>query len=482
MSESTSAAPERARPVRRSDPPGTDRGMATWRRGVARAVERGPVVHVGIGVDDVAALVAAGADVRAAVAVHPSGAAPATHPTVPTLAVPARALGSFALQAGGFSEAVDAAAPAIVGFLDEHDPTGEAVVVGTLSAPTHGIGRREAWVPPSHLASALEAKSSTGSPLSDAVRWVPAEAGPAHADEAWWRSVTERLGAERVVVQEVGLSAAGERTWLCADLAQAQAALRSCTRGARVSPWLEGISANVCGVVARSGDVLALPPSRQVMMAPAGHTVYVGNAVGGRWSDGLEELTEAVCAAGREMAQRGYVGLFGLDAIVGSSGAWFHDLNARLNGAVSAIGLRAPILAGTMLLSGWGADADLDLAAQELRRALDERPAARWILYAPIGSGAAASGAAPPEGLYRVDPTAPHAELVGPADLEAVDGDLAVLRHRAVLNAEVRPGDRVGVGVASLFLAPDLSDALVAAHGDQAVARVLTALRGATRA
>jgi hypothetical protein len=453
-----------------------------WQAGVRAAASRSTLAYVGPGTTYCNRLIDVGANVVAAVAVVPEGVPMPDPPSAPTHTLIAATRSGLDLQAETFGRTLELAASGVSAFLDEHDPGQDAAVVGVLGVPSEAIGARPPWVSGAAIARDLECKHPTSAVLDGVLPWIPGEAAPAHPDERWWRDTTSRMATDRLVLQRAGLSSGGAGTWCCSSWSEAAAALASCPT-ARVSPFVDGVSANVMGCVTIDGTVIAFPPTRQLMVTEGdGQQVYVGNVAGGRWVEGLEEMTDHARCAGSAMAAMGFVGPFGIDALVGDDGPRYHDLNARLNGAAHAFDLDQPVVVGLMLAEAWMPAAGAASVEAELHRAVGERPIARWWLTGPV-STARTVGPVPAAGLHRIDPAVPATVLIesDPSpDPLAVAGDVAFLRPRTVPHATLLPGDRLVL--ADLWCTPELSDELFDHHGDQALPRLVTAFQAAAPA
>lgn len=449
-----------------------------WRGAIAEVVAQGPFVVLATGVDPSLDLRTSGATVVAQVRIGPvasratTRSAPAVVPTL-DLQAPGTELD---VQAEGFGRALEDPCNDLAGFFDCHDPHRAARLVTTHSTPTAAAADRECWASGPELARHLETKRSTGALLASTVPWVPGITVPERLDERWWREATSG-DACGVVVQRAGLSAGGEATWLCATLDEARAALAACD-AVRVSPWLGGLPINVVGVVARGGEVLVLPPSRQLVVPDVTRRpLYCGNAFD--WDDPTlcAEVETHARATGRVLAGLGFAGFFGLDGLLTPDGIRYHDLNARINGAVLAVDAHVPVLVGGMLLSGWGTPERIAAAEAEVRAALDAAPIARWrITSTRARSGPLAR--VPRSGRYRLDPAGPSLSLLEIDDRPTgagVEGDVVVVRPRAVSGTWADAGARAPL--ADLLCAPAMADTLVAMHGVEVIDRLADAVQ-----
>lgn len=438
-----------------------------WHSGIARAIAGRRFVFVGSGVALAEGLRAHGADVAAIVVVVAAGAPPAEHRAVPVISMTAPTPSWLVLQAEAFPSTLVGGRDRIRRLLDAVDPDGTAVVVGNVTVPAAIADGRTSWAPESATAAAVEAKLPTGSPVSSAVPWIPSLPVPPVVGRRWWDDTSRAFGAERVVVQRLGPGAGGITTWVCDGPAAASAAVAACGgRGARVSPFVDGVPVNVMAVVVHGG-VLVLPPTRQIVMTIDGQPIYAGNDTS--CCPARDRLIEGARVAGSVLASRGYRGPFGLDAIVTPDGAaLFHDLNARVNGAVHAFSLRLPVYIGTLVAPGWVTPATIDDAEREVAASVHDRPLARWSLTVRPDEETTL-GAVPGPATCRVDVDGGVLVQVGAEDPAAVGGDRVVVRPRVAAGTRLAPG--VDVTVADMWCEPMLSGDVIARYGDQASAR-----------
>jgi hypothetical protein len=262
---------------------------------------------------------------------------------------------------------------------------------------------------------------------------------------------------------------------VCGSAAQAIAAIER-AGASRVAPYLDGISVNVMGAVGAHGSVMVLPPTRQLLDLRAGRPIYAGNTFAGVPDGGSRALVDAARRAGHELAARGYLGAFGLDAIVDGTGRLvFHDLNARVNGAVHAFDLHFPALAGLLAAAGWVVPDLVTPAEAEVQALVAARPVARWQLTQIVTDPTPLQ--VPRPGLYRIDPDGGRAvHLDEGHHPDEVGGDTVLVRSRAV---PARPSAGHVITVADLWCDATFGLALEQTLGAPAATRLVDLLRGA---
>lgn len=435
----------------------------SWHRGVAR-VRGTRVVVAGIAASLVELARTSGADVAAAVLVPPAGAPLPRE--VATLTLPGGPRSTVDLQVGGAASVLERHAAEVGAFLDGVDPSREACVIGSLAVPHHVFGGRAAWAPDAALARRLEAKRLAGAVLDGVVPWMPSVAAPAVPDRAWWEATLATWGASRAVAQHAGLNAAGSATTVCRDAAELARVVAEAPAGVRVAPYRAGTTVNVTGIVARDGSVAVLPPTRQLLVDRDGHPAYAGNVCGEPWTWQTPGVVDGARRAGEALAAMGYAGPYGLDAIVDAAGRpWFHDLNARTNGAVHLLNLLAPVLAGVVFHPAWLDARTAAAAERELHRAARARPLARWWLSRTVAHDAAVPPS-PPAGWYRLDPRSLRVEPEHPPAGAVLAGNLVRFLPRSVPGTALLAGDVLDYG--DVYCAAGLADELAAARRDRA--------------
>lgn len=447
-----------------------------WSDGMAAALANRSVVFFGAGLTAANALAAAGADVRAAVYVAAEGATPIAT-SFPVYVVQTETRSRTNLQVPIFPDVLEARAHDVLAFLAEHDRDEHAVVLAGLPVPPAAIAGRTSWTVDAALARTLEEKRPGHGPLDGVLPWVSSEPVPAQVDEPWWREITARLGTARLVVQALGLNCGGDRTWLCAAVDDVRRAVAS-GGASRVSGYIDGVSVNVMGCVGADGAVMIMPPSRQLCAHLHGRPLHAGNIFEGIAGETGAPLIDDARLAGKALAERGYVGTFGLDGIVDGSGqCHYHDLNARVNGVVHAFNLLLPAMSGLLLAPGWLGPDGVQPAEHEASRLVVDRPIARWALMEEPAEPICVR--VPKAGLYRVDPVAGRAWYVDAVDQpDAVDGDVVLVRQSCQSGWSARAGELVDV--ADLWCAAAVATALERRWDGAAMSTLLDAVRTAS--
>jgi hypothetical protein len=231
------------------------------------------------------------------------------------------------------------------------------------------------------------------------------------------------------------------------------------------------------GLVTGDGEVLALPPSRQLVATDElGCPAYAGNRFEAAdfAADERAQIAEEVRRCGQMLARQGFHGPFGIDFLrVDRSTRVYHDLNPRMNGAA---GLLAEIVAGAepglgsalpaVLLSQVRLAAELPALEAGLAAAVALRPRWRWFLAARLRTRRTIEEV-PPAGRWHIAPGGPVARWCD--DGGALDDEHASLVVTLVGGVTLAAGERVVLG--DLGCTPALGRALLAAHGERAGAR-----------
>lgn len=364
----------------------------------------------------------------------------------------------------------------ISSFLDRHDPGRDKPILGLYSVDVGMSRGRTAWVADSELAYRLESKSSVGAPLYGVVPWMPAFPAPPRIEDGWFEQVTREHGVEALAVQHLGLSWCGEKTWRCRSATEVALVLERCP-AVRISPWIDGLPINIAGAVSLDGEVLVLPPSRQLIVPDReGRPLYCGNVVGALGDAEVAAVAGHARAVGEALAGRGYVGMFGVDGIMDADGVRYHDLNPRVNGAMAAYDLLVPVVVGLLVFSGWADASRIASAELELETEARAAPSARWRLVQLVDRSGSV-GPVPVAGLYRLDPAGPTLTFLEPdADHApaAARHDVVLIRPRICPSTEVQIGHHAAL--ADLWCSAELADDLIAVHGSQVVERLVQAL------
>lgn len=275
-----------------------------WSRRARKRIEGQRVVVVGIGVDQMRGFVEAGANVVGAVAVLPAGGPAAVFDEAfPVLVLQGTSRDILAHVVGGYAAAIGRAESDVARFLDEVDPDRSAAVAGYLPIPHAVLNGRRPWTADSAISTVLEAKVGAATPLAATVRVIPTIPLPAGTAHDWWPRVCEQFDADRLVVQVAGLSGGGTGTFVCDGPAAVPVGIHGF-----VSPFVDGLPANVMGVVDDTGATIVLPASRQLLRSDdRGRPLYAGNITGEHWvTDHRNALGDEVRAIGRSLAATGF--------------------------------------------------------------------------------------------------------------------------------------------------------------------------------
>ncbi|MBK7825677.1 hypothetical protein [Nannocystis sp.] len=471
------------------------------------------LVAVSIGPGQLAGLTAFAAELVGVIAVVPAGGPQLPLGTggdgPPLLWLVGASRDIFSHVVDEFAATLVRARVAVAAFLAQIDPDAQATVIAYLPVPQDIFGARPLWAQDAALCRSLEDKACAAlptvlpTPPSVPLRW------PCTA--ASWAAMQAKLGAATLVVQALGLSGGGAGTRVCEDFAAAQARLPALGPGPlRAAAWVRGEPCNVMGLVTGDREVLALPPSRQLVATDErGCPGYAGNRF--EAADFSAEEREAIAGelrrCGQMLAQRGFHGPFGLDFLrVDASTRVYHDLNPRMNGAAGllaeivadaeprraspllsqperasplpAVPLSQPELASALpavLLSRPRLAGELRALEDALVAAVAARPRWRWFLAATLPAPRTIA-TVPPAGRWHIAPVGPVLRWCGPDG--ALDDEHASLAVTLVGGVTLAAGDRVVLG--DLSCTPALGRALLAAHGERAAALLLAAMFHAT--
>ena len=317
--------------------------MTWWSDPLRSVVEGRRVVLVG-GVPSgwsptVDAVQAAGADAVMIAATEGRGVGAA--PDVPTWCGERPAGDTMRILRGGL-QAVREPPPALLAAVDEFDPDGTAVVIGTFL---------------------VDAPELAGRPLLAYRRpeWLALE-DKVVADALWDRSGVARLPS-LVVAVEAAASAApsidrGDGTVWAADARDgfhgaatltrwvtdvdeansATAALAPHCDRVRIMPFVEGIPCSVHGIVLPDGAV-ALRPVEMVTLRRGHELVYSGCAT--FWDPppaARDQMRGAARAVGERLrAEVDFRGTFTIDGVVGIDGFWPTELNPRFGAGLVTV-------------------------------------------------------------------------------------------------------------------------------------------------
>lgn len=459
------------------------------------------LVAVSIGPGQLAGLTAFAAELAGVIAVVPAGGPQLPLGTggdgPPLLCLVGASRDIFTHVVDEFAATLARARQAVEAFLARIDPDARATVIAYLPVPQDIFGARPVWAQDAALCRTLEDKGCAAlpsllpTPPSVPLRW------PCTA--ARWAAMQAELGATTLVVQALGLSGGAAGTRVCEDFAAAQARLPALGPGPlRAAAWVRGEPCNVMGLVTGDGEVLALPPSRQLVATDErGCPGYAGNCFEATdfSADEREAIAGELRRCGEMLARVGFHGPFGLDFLRVDAGTRvYHDLNPRMNGAAGllaeivadaepglASALPAVLLSQGRLaedlpaLSEAGLAGELPALEDALVAAVAARPRWRWFLAATLATPRTIA-TVPPAGRWHIAPLGPVLRWCGPDG--ALDDEHASLAVTLVGGVTLAAGDRVVLG--DLSCTPALGRALLAIHGERAAARLLAAMFHAT--
>jgi len=293
-------------------------------------------------------------------------------------------------RAAGF---IGGAGAALVAFKTSHALEVQAAALGwRLLASPAALGRRwENKVTFRALAGALDIPQPDGVVLDLA--------------DADHDALAARLGAGFVLQAAHGY--AGNRTVRIRSVAALESAKRSLrARRVRATAWVEGTPITVNACATRRGIAVAAPFEQVTGLSAL--TPYALGSCGQRWAAGARGAPTVTVLAerlGEALANAGYRGFYGVDAVVAADGtAYAIEVNPRLVASIAAF-TQLELLAGRLPLFArhllaW-LDPDADEAALDGHRAplaggqlvvhnVTGRPAR---LRAPLGAGAYRLGA-----------------------------------------------------------------------------------------
>ena len=360
----------------------------------------------------------------------------------------------------GFAQALANSDGAVISFLDKVDPTRSALVVSYLPVPYSVLNGRETTSPDSALTMHLESKSVAKELLDSCVPTLPSLRLDAQAAEVWWEEATAHLGADRLVVQDAGLSSGGSATHICSSAEQVPA-----LNEVVVTPYAAGRPCSVMGIVS-AGSTLVLPAARQIIaLIDKNRPSYQGNITGEPWSEESRAGIEAeVKSVGGLLAQQGFVGPFGLDFIeVSRHERRYIDLNPRIIGLAASFAQllwprsETPPIAAMLTAGNWGSE-----ALEELGRAIHEAAISRPLARVWLTSTARAPGPLrelPRAGTLHLDLN--QFPLLSTS--ETPSSSPALWQPLASDNSSLTVGDTAVLG--SLFCDPPVIDALIEKFG-----------------
>jgi hypothetical protein len=243
--------------------------------------------------------------------------------------------------------------------LDEFDPDGRALVLGSFLNTSHHLAgrvfvsyRRPEWV-------ALEDKAVVDA-FWDRAGIARQPSAVVALDEAWRASAAIDLGAGTVWAADAreGFHGGASQTYWVADEASCDAAiagLRPVCDRVRVMPFLDGIPCSIHGIVLPDG-VAVFRPVEMVTLRRGREFVYAGCAT---YWDPPEEVREQMRSTARVAGHRlaadvDFRGAFTVDGVVTTDGFWPTELNPRFGAGLMTIARAggAPILLVNDLVVG----------------------------------------------------------------------------------------------------------------------------------
>ena len=360
----------------------------------------------------------------------------------------------------GFAQALANSDGAVISFLDKVDPTRSALVVSYLPVPYSVLNGRETTSSDSALTMHLESKSVAKELLDLAVPTLPSLKLDGGQATVWWEEATAHLGADRLVVQDAGLSSGGSATYICSSAEQVPL-----SGEVIVTPYATGRPCSVMGIVS-AGSTLVLPAARQIIAVDdKNRPSYQGNITGEPWSEESRAGVEAeVKAVGGLLSQQGFVGPFGLDFIeLTSNERRYIDLNPRIIGVAASFAQllwprsETPPSAAMLTAGNWGSE-----ALEELGRAIHEAAISRPLARVWLTSTATAAGPLrelPRAGTLHLDLN----EFPLLSTAETPSSSPALWQPLASDNSSLTVGDTAVLG--SLFCDPPVIDALIEKFG-----------------
>jgi hypothetical protein len=272
--------------------------------------------------------------------------------------------------------------------LDEFDPEGDAVVLGSFLNVTPRLAdrefltyRRPEWVALEDKVvvdefwdrAGVDRQPSAIVPLDDAER---AAAMLDRGDGTVW-AADARDGFH---------GGAAQTYWVADDesRAVAVAGLRPVCDRVRVMPFLDGIPCSIHGIVLPDG-VAVLRPVEMVTLRQQRRFVYAGCATYWDPPDDVREQMRAIArTVGSQLAADvGFRGTFTVDGVVASDGFWPTELNPRFGAGINAIARASglPILLINDLVAA-GHDLDrsaVTIEAELVARADADRGGGTWM-------------------------------------------------------------------------------------------------------
>lgn len=306
-------------------------------------------------------------------------------PDLPTVVVEPPA-GSTMMESIHFGNAALADPdPTVLAGLDEFDPDGDALVVGTFLGTTPRLAGREVLAHRRPEWVALEDKV-----VVDAF-WD--RAGVAHQpamvvsrEGATDAAATLDRGDGTVWAADAreGFHGGGTQTYWVTDANSAEhakAGLAPVCDHVRIMPFIEGVPCSIHGIVLPDGIVVLRPVEMIVLRSKRQgfpEFVYAGCAT--YWDPPgpiREQMRDVARRVGRQLADEvGFRGTFTVDGVAAHDGFWPTELNPRFGAGINAIARAAdlPLLLLNDLIVGGHS---IGRSASEIEEELVERADAR---------------------------------------------------------------------------------------------------------
>ena len=272
--------------------------------------------------------------------------------------------------------------------LDEFDPDGDAVVLGSflnvnprLAGRAFLTHRHPEWV-------ALEDKVVVDAFWDRAgISRQPSAVVPLDRAEAAAEMLDRGDGTVWAADARDGFHGGASQTyWVADDDSRAAAiiGLRPVCDRVRVMPFLDGIPCSIHGIVMPDG-VAVLRPVEMVTLRQDRRFVYAGCATYWDPPDGVREQMRSIArTVGSQLAEEvGFRGTFTVDGVVTADGFWPTELNPRFGAGINAIARASglPILLINDLVAA-GHDLDrsaVTIEAELVARADTDRGGGTWM-------------------------------------------------------------------------------------------------------
>lgn len=309
--------------------------------------------------------------------------------------------------------------------LDEFDPTGEALVVGSFLNPAPALAgrpfvahRRPSWV-------ALEDKVVIDRFWDRAgVRRLPSVVVSIDGAADAAAGVDRGAGTVWAADARDGLHGGATRTrWVTDDPGAVAADLRPVCDSVRVMPFVEGVPCAVHGIVLPDG-VVVVRPVEMVTLRRGHDLVYAGCAT--YWDPPGEirdEMRGVARRAGEQLAREvDFRGAFTVDGVAAADGFWPTEMNPRFGAGLTTIARAAGevplLLVNDLIVAGRpiGRTA-ADLEAELVEAADEHRGGGTWMLDVADDATAIERPVVVDDGAWRwaADGEEPAGQVVGGA-------------------------------------------------------------------